>query len=234
MQDYLLFIDTETSGLPKKWDLPYCDNDNWPYALQVSWIVYTKDMQEVKREDHYIKDNDFTISPKAYAIHGLTQEYLVEHGEWRKDVMSLLANDLLQYEPLVVGHFIELDLNVAGVEFYRTGITNPLENLKTFCTMLATTKWVQNPKAKYLRLNQLYEVLFNKTLDRQHNALEDAEATAECFFEMLKRGDINDESIQHQEVYLQKIRSEKKYLLPAAIVLILIIIIAFWLYGSTS
>jgi DNA polymerase-3 subunit epsilon len=100
--------------------------------------------------------------------------------------------------------------------------------------MLATTKWVQNPQVKYLRLNQLYEVLFNKTLDRQHNALEDAEATAECFFEMLKRSDITDDSVQHQEVYLQKIRSEKKYLLPAAIVLILIIIIAFWLYGSTS
>jgi DNA polymerase-3 subunit epsilon len=148
--------------------------------------------------------------------------------------MNMLANDLLEYQPLVVGHFIELDLNVAGVEFYRTGITNPLQNLKTFCTMLATTKWVQNPQTKYLRLNQLYEVLFNKTFDRQHNALEDAEATAECFFEMLKRGDISEESVEHQEVYLQKIRSEKKYLLPAAIILILIIIIAFWLYGSTS
>lgn len=190
-------------------------------------------MREVKREDHYIKDNDFTISPKAYAVHGLTQEYLVEHGEWRKDVMTMLANDLLEYQPLVIGHFIELDLNVAGVEFYRTGITNPLQNLKTFCTMLATTKWVQNPQTKYLRLNQLYEVLFNKTFDRQHNALEDAEATAECFFEMLKRGDITEESVDTRR-FTCKNPLRKKYLLPAAIILILIIIIAFWLYGSTS
>ncbi|AYL94604.1 3'-5' exonuclease [Mucilaginibacter celer] len=234
MQDYLLFIDTETSGLPIKWDQPYCNNDNWPYALQVSWIVYTKDGREVKREDHYIKDNDFTISEKAFKVHGLTPQFLLQNGEWRKDVMTKLADDLIHFEPLVVGHFIELDLNIAGVEFYRTGIPNPLDNLKTFCTMLATTKWVQNPQAKYLRLNQLYEVLFGKTLDRQHNAIEDAEATAECFFEMVKRGDINNDSVEHQEVYLQKIRSEKKYLLPAAIVLILIIILAVWIHGSTS
>jgi DNA polymerase-3 subunit epsilon len=226
---YLLFIDTETSGLPKKWDQPYCNNDNWPYAVQISWIVYTSDMVEVKRQDHYIKDNDFQIAPSAFEIHGITPEYLLQYGEWRKDVMTMLANDLTQYEPLVIGHFIELDLNIAGVEFYRTGMPNPLAHLNSFCTMLATTQMVQNPQVKYLRLNQLYELLFNKPLNRQHNALADAEATAECFFEMLKQGQITEDTITEQAVYQEKIRSETGYIFPAAVVLLMVVLLICWI-----
>ena len=35
-----LFIDTETTGLPKEYDAPYTDIDNWPRLVQLAWIVY--------------------------------------------------------------------------------------------------------------------------------------------------------------------------------------------------
>lgn len=35
-----LFIDTETTGLPKEYDAPYTDIDNWPRLVQLAWIVF--------------------------------------------------------------------------------------------------------------------------------------------------------------------------------------------------
>ncbi len=56
MSDYLLFIDTETSGLPKKWGLPYSAKNNWPFSVQIAWVIYTKEGQKVKQENHFIKE----------------------------------------------------------------------------------------------------------------------------------------------------------------------------------
>jgi DNA polymerase-3 subunit epsilon len=53
LNDYLLFIDTEASGLPLKWNLPYNADENWPHALQVSWLIYDKYNTLVKQQDHY-------------------------------------------------------------------------------------------------------------------------------------------------------------------------------------
>lgn len=199
VKDFLLFIDTEASGLPKKWDAPYSKEGNWPYAVQVSWIVYNAKGEKIKEENHYIGDNDFSITASSVRIHGLTKNFLAENGEPRRQVMQRLADDLLLYQPLVVGHFIELDKHITGAEFYRTGMPNPLDRLPSFCTMLATTHLIRNPEQKYLRLGDLYSLLFATEQPGQHNALSDAAATARCFFELQQRGEITEEKIEQQQ-----------------------------------
>ncbi len=199
VKDFLLFIDTEASGLPKKWDAPYSKEGVWPHAVQVSWIIYTSGGQKIKEENHYISDNDFVITAASVKIHGLTAGFLSTQGEPRKKVMQLLADDLHFYQPLVVGHFVELDKHITGAEFYRTGIANPMNELPAFCTMLATTFLIRNPQQKYLRLGDLYNLLFNEEQPGQHNALADALATARCYFALRQRGDINDEKIVQQQ-----------------------------------
>jgi DNA polymerase-3 subunit epsilon len=232
VQNYLLFIDTETSGLPKNWDLPYSDNANWPYAVQVSWVIYTDDKEEVKREDHYIGDNDFTISKEAYRIHGITRDYLNKNGESRKVVMDTLYNDLIKYQPLVVGHFMELDLHVTGADFYRLGMDQPIKLLPMFCTMLSTKHMVRNPQMQYLKLGQLYDLLFHKQMPKQHNAMIDALATAECFFELQRTGAVDEAIITKQQADREKI--QKPVLkggcgVPVLILLVVIGLIAYWL-----
>ncbi|WP_158824880.1 3'-5' exonuclease [Mucilaginibacter lacusdianchii] len=199
MNDYLLFVDTETSGLPVNWTLPYSAEGNWPSAVQVSWIIYTKEGTEVKREDHYIRNDDFFITPKAMEIHGINPGFLAIKGEQRQKIMTLLAADLNQYKPLVVGHFVQLDYHVLNADFYRAGIQSPLPGLPLFCTMTATTRLVWNPMPKSMLLGDLYNYLFYKPLQNQHNAAADAQATAECFFELLKRQEINQKSIDEQQ-----------------------------------
>ncbi len=228
MSDYLLFIDTETSGLPKSWEAPYSAKDNWPSALQVSWIVYTKDGKKIKEENKYIYEADVEISPSSIKIHGIERHFLRVLGEPRKDVLTALTNDLNKFNPLVIGHFIELDFHVLSADFYRLNAENPLAKLSTFCTMVATSHLMKNPQKKFLKLGELYELLFNKPLLNQHNALYDVTATADCFFELIKIKEIN--SLDQPPIKLQrnnKAINALGWLVIILIVILLIMIIAF-------
>ena len=227
MNDYLLFIDTEASGLPINWELPYSTEGNWPASVQISWLVFTKDGREVKRENHYIFNSDFVITPKAMEIHGINPGLLAVKGQPRKEVMQLLANDLEQYNPLVVGHFVQLDYHILSADFYRAGMDNPLAKLPLFCTMLATTQLRWTPMPKSLLLGDLYAFLFYKPLENQHNALTDAHAAAECFFELLKRTEINEKLIERQQELpaIKNLRTLSAKTLQVIIPLLILILI---------
>lgn len=221
MSDYLLFIDTETSGLPKSWEAPYSNTNNWPSALQVSWIVYTKDGQKIKEENRYIYEADVDISPSSFKIHGIERHFLRVLGESRKDVLNALAYDLKQFNPLVIGHFIELDFHVLSADFYRSSMVNPLAHLSTFCTMVATSHLMKNPQKKFLKLGELYELLFNKPFLNQHNALYDVTATADSFFQLLKIKEIN--SLDQPPIKFQ--RNSKKINVLGTVIIVLIVIL---------
>lgn len=199
MREFILFIDTETTGKPLDWDAPYSDTKNWPYSVQIAWAVYDKDGRKLKSENHYIYEPELEISEVSGRIHGITREFLQEHGKARKQVLTLLAQDLEQYQPLVVGHFMQLDYHMLGVGFHRANLPNPLPQLPTFCTMNASANFFLKPKQNFLRLGELYERLFREPLLQQHDAAVDVKATAACFFRLLEQGDISEESILQQQ-----------------------------------
>jgi DNA polymerase-3 subunit epsilon len=132
------------------------------------------------------------------SVHGLTLDFLREHGESRHTVMQGLQRDLLQYKPLVVAHFMQLDFHMVGVGFHRAGLTNPMLGLPTFCTMRATGPLLRHPTQGFLRLGELYQRLFHETLEHAHDALVDCRAAARCFFEMQRQGIITDETMAKQ------------------------------------
>ncbi|WP_423146062.1 exonuclease domain-containing protein [Rubrolithibacter danxiaensis] len=229
MQNYLLFIDTEASGAPANWNTPFFKEEEWPHIVQIAWIVYDKAKHEIKAANYYICDNDFQIEPAAYKIHGLTKSFLAENGERRKEVIKQLSQDLKKYKPLVIGHFLELDTALINVEYYRTGQKNQLKELPVFCTMQATKHLSRNLKQKYLSLNELYQFLFSKNFEGQHNALADAQATAECFFKLLEKGLINETELYQKKNVIEK-RTEVNiwyYLIPLFILLSALIIYYF-------
>lgn len=199
MQDYLLFIDTEATGLPLKWTKPYTDSNNWPTAIQVAWIIFSKEGDELKRENFYVNNNDVPITQEAKLIHQLNENYLKENGVPREFIMQKLADDLKRYSPLMVGHFIALDFHILSADFVRSGLINPLKQLPLFCTMLASEKYSRKPWVKYLRLSAFFSELFNREMINAHNAMVDAETTSKCFFELQRRGDITEEMIARQQ-----------------------------------
>ena len=198
MRDYLLFIDTETSGLPTDWRQPYANAAAWPHILQVAWVVYTKAGELVKTEAAYLRPADYDISPAAGLVHGLTLAFLERHGQGRHAVMQRLLADLGRYDPLVVGHFMELDFHMVGVTLHRAGLPNALLSRPLFCTMRLSEDFVRTPGRRFLRLPELYERLFGRPMLREHDALVDAQATADCFWELRRRGEISPEALRAQ------------------------------------
>ncbi|GAA4160471.1 hypothetical protein GCM10022217_24560 [Chryseobacterium ginsenosidimutans] len=202
MKKHLLFIDTETTGIPKRWDLPYSDTDNWPSAVQVSWIIYDENGNEIKRENCYIDVDDLKISTKSFKIHGITKEFLSKNGQARSFVLEKLSADIQKYQPLIIGHFTEFDIDTLSCDFYRANLENPFQQSHFYCTMLKSNDYNLNPNVNYLRLNQLFEFLFKEKMERSHDAMIDAEMTAKCFFEIRSRGEIPEDEFQkiHHEI----------------------------------
>lgn len=198
VRDYLLFVDTETSGIPRDWRKPYSSRESWPHIAQLAWVVYGRDGQEIKAENHYIQPSDYDMCPASGSIHGLTLDFLRTHGKSRHTVMQRLLRDLVHYQPLVVAHFLQLDFHMVGVGFHRAGLKNPLHHLPTFCTMRATGQLVRYSHQGLLRLGELYQRLFHEPLRQEHDALADAYATARCFFAMRQQGTITAETVAQQ------------------------------------
>ncbi|NGM63958.1 3'-5' exonuclease [Sphingobacterium sp. SGR-19] len=199
MKNHLLFIDTETSGIPQRWNRPYSDEKNWPHVIQVAWIIYQVDGTEIKRMSKYIYDDDIKITSSSYNVHGITSEFLKQHGDRRKEVLRKLSHDIQKYNPLIIGHFVELDVQVLSADYYRANLRNPFNSQSFFCTMLDSEKYAANPSITYLRLPQLHEYLFDNLLTEIHEAEQDASATAKCFFELWNRHEITELDMERQQ-----------------------------------
>ncbi|OON70299.1 3'-5' exonuclease [Hymenobacter sp. CRA2] len=197
-QEYLLFVDTETTGLPARWQRPYREEWEWPSIAQLAWQVYTPEGQLVKAEQAYLQIPAGRMPAEAIAIHGLTPEFLAAHGQLPAPVLQQLLDDLQTYRPRVVGHFLPLDFHVLGAALLRAELPNPLPDLPQFCTMQLTAGLGLNPKPRQLLLHELYELLFGESMICLHDAQIDAAATARCYFELRRRGLIPDNVLNGQ------------------------------------
>jgi DNA polymerase-3 subunit alpha len=65
---YLIF-DTETTGLPKRWDAPITDTDNWPRCIQIAWQLH--DDRETHRTPGYL------VKPDGFNIPMMRSEFTV-------------------------------------------------------------------------------------------------------------------------------------------------------------
>ena len=66
---YLIF-DTETTGLPKNWNAPITDSDNWPRAIQIAWQLHDDMGNMIDHQDYLIRPDGFDIPYDAERIHG--------------------------------------------------------------------------------------------------------------------------------------------------------------------
>ena len=57
---YLIF-DTETTGLPKRFNAPITDIDNWPRCIQIAWQLHDADGSLIEHQDFIIKPEGFEI-----------------------------------------------------------------------------------------------------------------------------------------------------------------------------
>ncbi|MGB3608366.1 DNA polymerase III subunit alpha, partial [Psychroserpens sp.] len=209
---YLIF-DTETTGLPKRWDAPITDIDNWPRCIQIAWQLHDKMGNCIEHQDYLVKPDGFNIPYDAEKIHGISTELAQEQGEPLSEVLEKF-NAALSKTKFVVGQNVKFDLNIMGAEFVREAVVNPLQELPVLDTCTEhTAQLCQIPggrggKFKLPTLTELHQFLFNKPFSEAHNATADVEATTRCFFELIRLGEFTKAQLDVAPDYFQNFREE--------------------------
>ena len=209
---YLIF-DTETTGLPKNWNAPISDTDNWPRCIQLAWQLHDKMGNLIEHQDFLIIPEGFNIPYDAEQIHGISTQLAQEKGKPLAEVL-VEFNEALAKTNFVVGQNVNFDLNVLGCEFYRKEIYTKLNDLPVLDTCTErTAELCQIPggrggKYKLPTLTELYEFLFKETFKDAHNATADVEATARCFFELIRNRAFRTEELDVAPDYFEKFNIE--------------------------
>ena len=190
----VLFFDTETTGIPDraaKWDVDFME---YPHIVQIAWMF--GDVQE----SHIIRPTGWEIPDDTVAVHGITTEYAMEHGEPFVFVIDRFIA-FAQKAGLICGHNIHFDTGIVkanilrelGHEYYDANdVETALFKGKRIDTMRSTMKWVDarfaSGRLKFPNLGELYARCFPGETFPAHDALEDCKAVARCLPVILENG----------------------------------------------
>ena len=207
---YLIF-DTETTGLPKSWNAPITDTDNWPRCIQIAWQLHDDMGNVIEHNDFLIQPDGFNIPYDAERIHGISTELAEEQGITLNKGLALF-NEALKKTKFIVGQNVGFDINIMGCEFHRFGVENNLTRLPLLDTCTEKTALLcqipggRGGKFKLPTLTELHNHLFGVGFGEAHNATADVEATTRCFLELVRKGHF-PENILHSDIdYLSKFK----------------------------
>jgi DNA polymerase-3 subunit alpha len=188
-----LIYDTETTGLPRDWNAPLTDSDNWPRLVQLAWQLHDGQGKLISRGNRIVRPDGFTIPFNATKVHGITTERAEAEGLALADVIDEFDRDLARATH-VMGHNIEFDINIVGAELHR--LQRPLEPLtekplidsKDEATNYCAIPGGRGGQFKWPSLTELHAKLFGEPFAEAHDAAYDVDATAKCFFELCRIG----------------------------------------------
>jgi DNA polymerase III epsilon subunit-like protein len=186
----ILFIDTETTGLPRKKIPSVNQYAYWPRLVELAWIECENDGTLIAEYNSIIRPDSFTIPNTASAVHGITTKEAQDKGQSLVLVLEQFHSSL-EHCSLMVGHNVEFDANVIAAESFRAGMVLPITSYQKKCTMKSSIRLCKLKRGagyKNPTLAELHNFLFGLTLSENHQALSDARACMRCFFELKKRG----------------------------------------------
>jgi DNA polymerase-3 subunit alpha len=204
---YLIF-DTETTGLPKRWDAPLTDSDNWPRCIQIAWQLHDEMGRLVESQDYLVKPEGFNIPYDAEKVHGISTELAAEEGISLTEMLEKFQ-EALNKTKFVVGQNVGFDLNIMGAEFHREAMENNLQELPVLDTCTEVTAQMckipggRGGKFKLPTLTELHEFLFDEPFGEAHNATADVEATTRCFLELVRQRAFTKEQLDVPADYFE-------------------------------
>ena len=187
---YLIF-DTETTGLPRSYNAPMSDLDNWPRLVQLAWQLHDDRGRLLSNKNYIIRPEGFTIPFNAEKVHGISTKRALEEGHDLKEILQIFREDVIQSKYLV-GHNIGFDIHVVGSEYLREALVMPFEGMAELDTKDISTQFCALPggkggKYKWPTLTELHQKLFGEGFGDAHDAAYDVAATARCFFGLINQ-----------------------------------------------
>lgn len=155
-----------------------CTNQD---IIQLAYIVYDDQDEEVKRFNNYIKDR--FADRRLTEITGITNDFLKKNSSAFGEIMREFLIDLNTVKAYC-GHNVGTDIKkiVNNLDKYQVKPSYDIFNstLKTCDTMTM----YRSIKGKSTALNSMYKELFNLDMVNAHDALSDVEHTAKCFVKL--------------------------------------------------
>lgn len=184
-----LIYDTETTGLPKDFNAPLSDSDNWPRLVQLAWQIHDEEGQLLEVKNYIVKPEGFTIPYNAEKIHGISTKRALKQGMPLEEVLEEFEKDIAKAR-FLVGHNLSFDLNIVGAEHCRLNKGSELLKKEVIDTKDESTNFCAIPgrggRFKWPSLTELHEKLFGVAFEEAHNAAADVEATTRCFLELVR------------------------------------------------
>lgn len=182
----ILFVDTETTGLPVDETRSFKDIDNWPSIRQIAWLIFTK-------KGGLVSEHNFFTTGGQKQITDPNQSYLPGIVSPIHSVLPLFLREINDFEvDVIVGHNIQYDVNVILCELYRLGLdTRYLESIQEFCTMRNSVEvcgFDTNNGNRFPKLQELYTKLFHRPFENAHDAYCDIQATSDCYWKLFNDG----------------------------------------------
>jgi DNA polymerase III epsilon subunit-like protein len=155
------------------------ETDGGDHILQVSYNIYDIHNNLLENKNIYIYDG--VHSTPYYPT--ILQEDIILYGLTPKEASELIVKDLNQTR-IVIGHNVK-QFDLVKIKKMISEFDLEIKNsLIIHDTMLESTDIVKIKRYrgyKYPKLIELYKFLFNKEFDNQHNAIDDVNATFECY-----------------------------------------------------
>ena len=205
---YLIY-DTETTGLPKNWNAPISDSDNWPRCIQIAWQLHDEMGRLIEHQDYLVKPDGFDIPYDSERIHGISTDLATEKGIPLKAVLDKFS-EALGKAKFIVGQNLGFDINIMGAEFYRLNYENNLTEKAVLDTCTEITAGLlklpggRGGRFKLPTLTELHQYLFGVPFGEAHNATADVEATTRCFFELIRKQIFTKDELQVEQDYFQR------------------------------
>ena len=199
MNEYIVCLDTETTGLDSQ-------ND---FIIQLSLIKFRKDnFEQVAERNWYIlPSHKFSISKGAFDAHGISEEFIKSNGVNIKDIapefIDLVADaDYLTYNGNNFDFkFILKDFKLAGFEL-------PMEGKMFYDSFAMEVR--KSPR----NLGAVYKRYTGNDLEGAHDALNDVRATVEVFKHQLSN--VEDEYTTINEWNENKMLAPEGFIRDAA------------------
>jgi DNA polymerase III epsilon subunit-like protein len=191
-----IFLDTETNGYgtfrPGTQDV-----------IQIAWIVGACTPHALFRNFYVHELATTKINPKAFQVHGVTLDFLKDHGCPFERAMELLVSDILNCKnPLLICHNTAFDIGCILHSSQKFGgdmsLRNIISSTHSMCTMVAGVQICQIQSVHRLggyKFPKLLELcahlgipLDEIDVTRSHDALQDASMLRMAFEAGLKSG----------------------------------------------
>lgn len=184
---FLLVIDCETTGICFNSDFPFHNPDTGERHQAISWGIVVADVDTLKPIDELYVEIKWNDSSKAQAesnpqfgktaekVHGLTREYLEEHGVSEEDAVRQIGTLIMKYwgpntHVRTMGHNTHLfDMPFLRDMFNRYGIYPKFGNRHYDTNSIGFATF------NSFTSDQLFDSIGLKQRDK-HNALEDAKS----------------------------------------------------------